>query len=354
MLKALSLAAVLTLCSSGAIGEEPPRAADALEVGEPVLAHNIAVVPLYSRQDPTPDDYLVLEEAQKAGAVVISENGGQVDRLLAFNKDSDRRPLYLLGGEVVLGGQQDRMVVNDTVVEAGKKLALEVRCVEHGRWSGADLTFRASEAVAHPDLRKAALFKGQGDVWNEVARKSAASGVASSTGTYRRVLQDAAVRQRIAAYLDDLQSRIVHNERLTGMAVAINGDLEVVDVFASPRLFKKLERKLLASYVLAALERQPGSEAVARRYDAKAKALKGGDINRFVGGNAKSAGPNAEGGLTDLGLNGRTWGKAAKGVPQGAAQEGAQQTEGGKVFYHQGKAVHGSFFGTQAAPGTGE
>ena len=71
------------------------------------------------------------------------------------------------------------------------------------------------------------------------------------------------MRQRIKGYLDELQAKIPHTEKLTGVAVVINGNLELVDLFASPKLFAKLERKLLTSYVLAALERQPGSIAKA-------------------------------------------------------------------------------------------
>ncbi|MGC4114543.1 MAG: hypothetical protein QM765_08015 [Myxococcales bacterium] len=222
----VALAAAAILIPTAALADKGGFDPDALDVGEPVVAHNIAVVPLFTKKAPPYDEYVVLEESQKAKSVKVAETkAGDVDKLVVKNQDTDKRPLYLLGGEVVLGGKQDRMVVNDTVVDAASTKVLEVRCVEQGRWDGADLTFRSSESVAHPDLRKAALFKGQGDVWNEVARKSAASQVSSTTGTYRRVLQDKAVRERIKGYLDELQSKIPKSEKLTGLAVAINGNL---------------------------------------------------------------------------------------------------------------------------------
>ncbi|QSQ24149.1 hypothetical protein JY651_04015 [Pyxidicoccus parkwayensis] len=283
------------------------------EAGQPVLAYNLAVVPLHTRKAPPYDDYTVLEEAQAAKKVAIREldSGGTVGALRVHNQDT--RPLYLVGGELLLGGKQDRMVGSDVVVDAGERQRVPVFCVEQGRWNGQSLAFQPGLAVAHPDLRRAALFSEQGAVWGEVARKSQVSGVSSPTGTYRRVFQDAALRQRIGQYLDEIQTQLPRDERMAGLAVAINGELEVVDVFDSPKLYSKLERKLLASYVLAALEKQPGHASDEEAGRAKARALKKENIEQFVGG----TGPNTK--------------------------DGGEK----KIFRSKGKPVHGTFFGTK-------
>lgn len=285
------------------------------EAGEPVLAYNLAVIPLHTRKAPPYDDYTVLEEAQAAKKVTVSEVGdGSVPELSVRNRDA--RPLYLLGGEVVLGGKQDRMLQSDVALDPGERRHVPVVCVEQGRWTGQDLTFQPGLAVAHPDLRRAAFFSEQGAVWGEVARKSEVSGVSSPTGTYRRVLQDAKLRERIGQYLDELQAKLPRDERMAGLAVAINGELEVVDVFDSPKLYGKLERKLLASYVLAALEKQPGRAEAAEQGQTKARALKKQDIDNFVKGSSTSS-------------------------PEGESPEVQS-----KVFRSKGKAVHGTFFGS--------
>lgn len=320
-LAVLTAALLLTpsLASAQAPSPPPPEAEFDLrdfEAGEPVLAYNLAVVPLHTRRGPPYDDYTVLEEAQTARKVDVREvDGGSVPELSVRNRDE--RPMYLLGGEVLLGGKQDRMVQSDVVLDPGQRRRVPVVCVEQGRWEGQDLSFRPGLAVAHPDLRRAALFSEQGAVWNEVARKSQVSGVSSETGTYRRVLQDAKLRQRISQYLDELQAKLPRDERLAGLAVAINGELEVVDVFDSPKLYGKLERKLLASYVLAAIEKQPGHANQAEQGQAKARSLKKKDIDAFVTG---SDGTDA------------------------AAQAPSQEVQK-KVFRTKGKAVHGTFFG---------
>ncbi|MCP3140240.1 ARPP-1 family domain-containing protein [Pyxidicoccus xibeiensis] len=301
-----------------ALAQGNPTAAPDLDLGDyeagaPVLAYNLAVVPLHTRKGPPYDDYTVLEEAQAAKKVSIREldGSGTVRELRVHN--SDARPLYLVGGELLLGGKQDRMVQNDVVLDPGERQKVPVFCVEQGRWNGRDLAFQPGLAVAHPDLRRAALFSEQGAVWGEVARKSEVSGVSSPTGTYRRVFQDAGLRERIGRYLDEIQKQLPRDERLAGLAVAINGELEVVDVFDSPRLYSKLERKLLASYVLAALEKQPGRKADEEQGRAKARALKKDHIEQFVGGSG------------------------------GGGKEGVDK----KMFRSKGKAVHGTFFGTR-------
>jgi hypothetical protein len=93
------------------------------------------------------------------------------------------------------------------------------------------------------------------------------------------------------------------------------GELEVVDVFDSPTLYAKLERKLLASYVLAALEKQPGRAGDAAESAHKARSLKKKDIDDFVKG--------------------------------AAPQTGSSSEVENQVFRTKGKAVHGTFFGAK-------
>lgn len=315
-----ALALLLAAPSALAEGDAADLDLGDYEAGEPVLAYNLAVVPLHTRKAPPYDDYTVLEEAQAQKKVDIREVSGDGSVRTLSVRNRDTRPLYLLGGEVVLGGKQDRMVQADVVLEAGKRQRVSVFCVEPHRWEGQDLSFRPGLAVAHPDLRRVALFQEQGDVWGEVARKSQVSGVSSPTGTYRRVLQDSALRERIGHYLDELQAKLPRAERLAGVAVAINGELEVVDVFDSPRLYAKLERKLLASYVLAALEKQSGREKE-EQGRVKARALKKQHIDDFVQGKDSVEG-------------------------KGQVQK--------KMFSAGGKTVHGTFFGTKKNGGRPE
>ncbi len=46
------------------------------------------------------------------------------------------KPLYLMPGEIIYGGQQDRTIGEEAIIPPGKKpAAIEVLCVEQGRWA---------------------------------------------------------------------------------------------------------------------------------------------------------------------------------------------------------------------------
>src|SRR5205814_102830 len=111
--------------------------------------------------------------------------GGDVNHVRVKNLSA--KPLLLLAGETILGGQQDRILGKDSIVPAHEELSLEVYCVEHGRWSGAR-DFTRTGGIADPQVRgKARFMSNQSEVWKEVATKNDALGVHNETGTYRNL-----------------------------------------------------------------------------------------------------------------------------------------------------------------------
>ena len=102
--------------------------------------------------------YLSLQEAMDQKKIVITELTGkedqhtapsatqehdseldeaEVNRLFVENISSDT--IIILGGEVVRGGKQDRMIAQDfMVLPHSGKLDIAVFCVEHGRWTGSE------------------------------------------------------------------------------------------------------------------------------------------------------------------------------------------------------------------------
>ncbi len=77
-----------------------------------------------------------LKQALAQKKVIITEkgNGGTVNMLTIENKSKDT--IIVNCGEVIKGGQQDRVINTDMVLypHSGKK-DLSVFCVEQGRWS---------------------------------------------------------------------------------------------------------------------------------------------------------------------------------------------------------------------------
>jgi|GEM_PF-5009073 len=132
------------------------------EVLAPVSYKNLTIFPVRGRQLAAGGDYLTLDEGLRRGTVVITEkgsadfaraegrprpnaaarqqrisarrgDGATVNELALINKSG--RKLLLLAGEVVVGGKQDRIVQEDRIVPpVSTPVALDVFCVEQGRW----------------------------------------------------------------------------------------------------------------------------------------------------------------------------------------------------------------------------
>ena len=250
------------LALPGAVRE---ASADEVSLGEPVAYHNISIVPVLTERPGPFQRYALLEEGLEARTLEVRELAGssdaaQVNAVEVRNTGTD--PVYLLGGEMILGGKQDRIISRDTVIEKSRRWTrVPVFCVEQGRWRGQRMRFQSGDAIADLSLQKAAMGEGQSAVWREVSRKNVMHGTQSSTQTYRRTIQNARMRKRIAPYVRELRARMKGDGAIAGVVFGINGRIHVADIFGNPTLFDKLTDKLLSAYVLEALSHQVDPDA---------------------------------------------------------------------------------------------
>jgi hypothetical protein len=222
--------------------------------------------------------------AELRAALDYFQNSGanEVNRLIVVNRSS--KPLYLMPGEVIVGGDQDRTIGEETIIEAnGKPVPVEVFCVEQGRWAGRDVeksapllralggTTTPAEAeslarkakdgkfvVTPGPLSKAGRVavqsgKGQQEVWDNVQKINAGLRVDSESGAVTAVYAAKPVSDELAPYVGALASKVAGQGRIVGAIVAVNGKIESLDVFESTPLFRKLWPKLLSSYALDAV-----------------------------------------------------------------------------------------------------
>ena len=267
------------VADTNAADEDP----DGLVFGDPIAFHNITLVPVRTTRTGPFDKYALLEEGIAAGTLRVRElNGesGAAQVSVVEVRNTGKEPAFLLSGEMILGGKQDRILESDVVVpNDGAWTKVSVFCVEQGRWDGRKMRFSSGGALVHSKLQKAAMKGDQGQVWKEVARKNAAHGTANSTGTYRRTVQSPAIRKRITSYRRELAAKLPRG-RTAGFVFAVNGKVRVADLFANPVLLDKLQGKLLSAYILEALEHdvdlsaKPMSKTQARGFYGTAKAGK--------------------------------------------------------------------------------
>ena len=250
----------LLLISASAIAED--KLTDGTEVRAPVSYKNLTLMPLVGDKIVKTPDFITLDDGMENGTVVVSElgQGGSVNELQLENRST--KALFLMAGEVVLGGQQDRIIGRDTIIPPRQKQPVSVYCVEHGRWSGKK-GFHTGKALAHGKLRVQANFAGQAKVWEEVADKNQKRKTANETDTYRQIAEKKDEKD-VGGYTKTLGAALAAvpgAEKMVGFAVVVNGQVVAVEQFASPALYRKLEAKLIRSYALDAVDQPVAKDA---------------------------------------------------------------------------------------------
>jgi hypothetical protein len=255
----------------------PASLSESAKMLDPIQVESLTLTPIVSTKQTTEDQQLlVLDEAMPKKLVRIHEvKGGDVNNLTLTNKSD--QPLFLLAGEVIIGGKQDRIIGRNAIVPPKKTLTVPVFCVEHGRWDNSTKEFTTAKALAHGRLRGSANFDTQSDVWKEVAAKNEQRKTKSSTDTYRKVAsqQSDGTLGKWEKQLDTALAKLpdADKAKLVGFAVAVNGKVATVDVFDNPTLFKKLQTKLVRSYITEAID-------VKTQKDAKPPTTK--DVTDFI------------------------------------------------------------------------
>lgn len=253
-----------------------PSPAPRYRVGPPATHRNLSVYPVYSNRPGTAAP-LTLDDAlaRKHARILESSDEGDVNRLTIDNLGSE--PILIVGGEIVRGGKQDRIVAQDVVVPPGARgFSLEVFCVEQGRWrvagSGGAVFHLTSDNLADPEVRRnAALMNAQEGVWAEVARKQdamEARNLASrdnATLSYAILADNRTLDDAVKGVVEAIEKGLASGaaERPVGFIAAVDGKLMLADVFGSPDLAAKLRAKALRSYALEALSRHVPSPAPA-------------------------------------------------------------------------------------------
>ena len=298
----VALVAVLSLVGcgkgKGAVPEPPKQGplawVDRLRVGEPAGHANLVVYPVLAETPAIGAEYLTLEEGIKGKLVRVTEVGqhetpqqakmtvpeieaqlaspkpteppdvqGDVNQLLVHNHGD--KALFILAGQTVCGGKQDRICPEDVVIAPHtSNYELKVFCVEQGRWhvdSDATADFELAQ-IAVDDVRKTAQAeKDQGKVWRSASVVTAQTAesvgynpeAGSGTGAYLEAASDPKLKAQVTPYVDALSGKWKSEKKLAGFVVVVDGRIRSVDVFNDPVTFAKLRDKLLESYAARAV-----------------------------------------------------------------------------------------------------
>lgn len=200
-------------------------------------------------------NYTTLKEAMSQKKFAVKENGaGDVNSLEVINTSKDT--IMVLGGEVVVGGKQDRMIANDVIIYPNSKKKVAVFCVEQGRWQTHhnDATFKGSAKVSSNEIRKAAVVdKKQEEVWSKVAGNVKENNATTSTGTLAAIGDSGELQARLKKYREYFNKVIANDPDVIGV-IAVSGDRVLgCDMFANHNLFQKHYSDLIDSYATEAI-----------------------------------------------------------------------------------------------------
>ena len=245
-------------------GTDPVQAlVRVLEVGKPVAHGNLTIVPVYARRTMDRTPYVTLEDALKSGTLEITEvDGGRVPQVKISNLS--RNTLFLMAGEILTGGKQDRILAQDVLLAPGtRNLLVPVYCVEQGRWAIQSATFGSKENLGTYRLRAKAAERApaaQSQIWDEVQAQNRTLGVASGTSAYQAAFDKEENKAAIGEIEKKMKDGLKLDEDTVGVVIGLGGRVIGADIFANAHLFKKQWPKILKSSALTSLHEKVRGE----------------------------------------------------------------------------------------------
>jgi len=275
-----------------------PQPKSAYRLSGPYTHKNLTIFLVHGKELMPGKNFLTLQEALAQKKVIVYETK-DVNELAI--KNVSNQDIYVQAGDVVRGGEQDRMISTDFIVPPRSgRMPISAFCVESGRWSPrrgeASAQFSSSEnSVATKELKLAAKrARSQEAVWENVkvaqdklsANLEVDAAAPISTSSYELSVETPKVKETTLEYVNAL-SRVVQNKSdVIGYVFAINGQVNSADVYASRSLFVKLWPKLLkasAVEAIAELNQKAAPEPVAQE-----------TVHTFLGESEKATGATKE------------------------------------------------------------
>jgi hypothetical protein len=231
----------------------------------PYTHRNLTIFLVHGKNSIKAKSFLTLQEALVQRKVVVYETKSVNELSIQNFSDED---VYVQSGDIVKGGQQDRMIGVDLIVPPRSgKMPISAFCVEHGRWSGrgnerAGVFSSSSDAATTKEIKLAAKrSNSQGGVWQSVtvAQDKLSRNVGArvnstvSESSLQLAVENNKVQETADSYVKALSNIANRSDDVIGYVFAINGKVNSADIYGSNVLFKKLWPKLLKANAIEAI-----------------------------------------------------------------------------------------------------
>ena len=264
------------------------RFLEGVRVGERRAYGGLTVFWLHAPGAAAPFAIRTLDEARARGELHVTERDQATVSAVVVDNQGPVHVL-LLAGEILMGGKQNRIVIEDVLVPPRSgPLSLPVHCVEQGRWAGAGKQFTTRDTLAAPKLRARMLERSdQQQVWAEVQNYARSAAAPSATGSYQAIPD----KPEVQAHQHDVEAGIGAKiaPGAQGAAVFVGDALAGLDLFQDGSLFAREWPKLLRASTIEAFGRKVDDAAGERRLRAhveelvKSAAGAPGSVRRGVG-----------------------------------------------------------------------
>lgn len=225
-----------------------------MRVGPPQRAGCVTALPLLVRGVRRGRSLVPVGLALRNGKVAVEEcSSATVGRLVVKNRYRDAF-VFGIGGEMLCGGRQDRVVNGSFIVGPRQAVEVPVSCVEQHRWHG-ESTFRSADTLATSHVRSQlhesvhthvtrvspVRHSDQRRVWDTVEHTCRGAGAVTPSGALRRVYATDEDRVREGC------TRFPLLPDQAGLALFVGEELGSVDLFGTPELLAHYQPRLLGA-----------------------------------------------------------------------------------------------------------
>ncbi len=235
----------------------------------PYNFESLSIFLVHGPNEPGSKLYTPLQDAMERKIAVVHETNHVNE--LAIENTSATEEVFVQAGDIVKGGNQDRVLSVDLILPARSgTVPIAAFCVESSRWQqrGAETAdhFTLTEMSAGFSLQRAIKEVGtQIGVWKEVeaSQEKMSAGVASNVRSHISptslplAMENEEVREAAMPYVNNLGPIVERFNDVIGFAFAINDKLKGADVYASNEMFKRLWPRLLRAAAIEAISDEP-------------------------------------------------------------------------------------------------
>ncbi|MEO0185504.1 MAG: DUF6569 family protein [candidate division WOR-3 bacterium] len=225
-----------------------------LNLSEPIFLRNLMIYPVRNDGTNGNTDIDTIDNFITTGKASIHELATPDVNKIIFDNKGDS-PVLMIDGEEVTGSMQNRIIAQSFIAEPHSRSQIPVICAEEKRWeeiggfkTGYCSYPRIRSILASSDHRKT---DPQHQVWKEIERKLTVTRTKSKTSSMHEIFEN--LNDEVERYVEGFDGL---NHNTVGFLGVAGNNILGCDIFASPEIYHKFEKKLLRSYALDAIEYQ--------------------------------------------------------------------------------------------------